>query len=61
MLSVLVIGARRRRQGIGEFVARSFAGAGAEVRGIVGTTPQSVEETRAHLLAGRHPRLAAAF
>jgi len=48
-LRVAVVGARRRRQGIGEFVARSFQEAGAEVVAIVGTTTETVEEARTHL------------
>lgn len=44
--SVLVIGARRAQQGIGEFVARSFANAGARVAAIVGTTARTLLEAR---------------
>jgi hypothetical protein len=46
---VAVVGARRRRQGIGEFVARSFKEAGADVVSIVGTTIDTVEQARAQL------------
>ena len=46
---VLVLGARRRKQGLGEFIARSFHELGAEICGIVGTSPQSVENTVEHL------------
>ncbi|RME03138.1 MAG: hypothetical protein D6805_07590 [Planctomycetota bacterium] len=46
---VLVVGARRRRQGIGEYVARSFHRAGCLVEAIVGTSPSSVEAALAQL------------
>ena len=46
---VLIIGARRRKQGLGEFIARYFHEQGAEVCGIVGTSSQSVEDTARHL------------
>ena len=48
-LRVAIVGARRRRQGIGEFVARSFHEAGAEVVAIVGTTTETVETARTQL------------
>lgn len=38
MLRVVVIGARRRRQGLGAFVARWFVRSGASVVGVVGST-----------------------
>ena len=44
MLRVVVIGAHRRRQGIGPHLARFVAKAGARVVGIVGTTSQTVTE-----------------
>jgi predicted dehydrogenase len=44
MMSVAVVGARRKRQGTGAFVARAFAKAGAEVRAIVGTTRETVDD-----------------
>lgn len=47
--SVAVIGARRVRQGTGEFVARELAQRGWRVPAIVGTTPESVEAARAGL------------
>ena len=50
MLEVVVIGARRVRQGIGEFVARFFHEAGARVRAVVGTSEESVRECRRNLL-----------
>ncbi len=48
-MNVLVIGARRRRQGIGEFVARWFHREGARVCAIVGTSSASVLEARTAL------------
>ncbi|MFT7462296.1 MAG: putative dehydrogenase [Pseudohongiellaceae bacterium] len=39
---VAIIGARRRRQGLGPFVAKQLLTAGAEVAGIVGTSPETV-------------------
>jgi len=45
MVSVVVIGARRRRQGTGGFLARLFHEAGAEVRGVVATTQPSADAT----------------
>lgn len=50
-LRVAVIGARRVRQGTGEYVARELASLGAQVPAIVGTTAASVEEARAGLRA----------
>lgn len=44
-----VIGARRRAQGIGEFVARDLALHGAAVTAIVGTQPDTVEAARQSL------------
>ncbi|HVY61669.1 MAG TPA: Gfo/Idh/MocA family oxidoreductase [Planctomycetota bacterium] len=49
MLSFGVIGARRKRQGIGEHVARELHRHGAEVRAIVGTTAETVEAARRSL------------
>ncbi len=49
MCKVIVIGARRRRQGIGEFIARAFALAGVEVCGVVGTQEDSVRLARESL------------
>jgi predicted dehydrogenase len=46
---VVIIGARRRRQGIGAFVAREFHAAGAEVCAVVGTTPASAAEASEQL------------
>lgn len=48
-LSVAVIGARRVRQGTGEYVARELVQRGWRVPAIVGTTPASVEAARAGL------------
>ncbi|MBL4845239.1 MAG: Gfo/Idh/MocA family oxidoreductase [Planctomycetes bacterium] len=39
-LRAAVVGARRTRQGTGEWVARDLAGSGVEVCAIVGTTPE---------------------
>ena len=41
MARVIVIGARRRRQGVGEFLAQAFSGAGADVCAVVGTSPET--------------------
>ena len=46
---VLIVGARRRKQGLGEFITQYFHEQGAEICGIVGTSPQSVEDTVRHL------------
>ncbi len=56
-MKVLVIGARRRRQGIGEFVARWLHREGAEVCAVVGTSPASVLEAR-HALREERDSLA---
>lgn len=48
-MRVVVIGAQRRRQGIGEFVARFFEEEGATVSGIVATTAERARETCAAL------------
>jgi predicted dehydrogenase len=50
-----VIGARRRRQGIGAHVARWLARHGVRVAAVVGTTPGTVEEARAGLVAAGTP------
>jgi predicted dehydrogenase len=57
-LRVGIVGARRRRQGLGPFVARELAAAGARVPGIVGTTRESVEAARRELAerCGLSPR-----
>ena len=44
-----IIGARRKADGIGEYVARDLAALGAEVSAIAGTGPQTVEEARSNL------------
>lgn len=49
MCKVVVIGARRHRQGIGEFIAQACALAGAEVCGVVGTREDSVRLARESL------------
>ena len=46
---VLIVGARRRKQGLGEFIARYFHEQGAAICGIVGTSSDSVEDTARHL------------
>ncbi len=46
---VLILGARRRKQGLGEFIAQYFHEHGAEVCGIVGTSSSSVEDTARYL------------
>ena len=46
---VLIVGARRRKQGLGEFIAQYFHEQGAEICGIVGTSSASVEEAAHHL------------
>jgi predicted dehydrogenase len=46
---VLILGARRRKQGLGEFLAQYFHEHGAEVCGIVGTSSSSVEDTARYL------------
>ncbi len=46
---VAVVGARQRRQGTGEYVAREFARQGCEVSAIVGTTPETLANARATL------------
>jgi predicted dehydrogenase len=48
---VLIIGARRRRQGIGGFVARAFQGAGCDVCAVVGTSSESACAARDELRA----------
>lgn len=49
MSSVAVVGARRVRQGTGEFVARTFDALGCEVQAIVGTSSESVKKAQATL------------
>ncbi|MCO5172414.1 MAG: Gfo/Idh/MocA family oxidoreductase [Planctomycetes bacterium] len=49
-LRMAVIGARRVRQGTGEYVARELAARGCTIAGVVGTSPASVEAARAGLL-----------
>lgn len=46
---VLIIGARRRKQGLGEFIARYVHEEGVAICGIVGTTKNSVAEAARHL------------
>lgn len=49
MLRVAVVGARRRRSGLGEFMARLLHELGTEVAGVVGRTRASAAETAAYL------------
>src|SRR5688572_28407504 len=49
MATIAVIGARRRRQGLGGFIAQRFAEAGGDVCAVVGTRPETAEEARASL------------
>lgn len=56
-MRVVVVGARRRRQGIGLYLGRFCAQAGAEVVGVIGTTAGTVEEAcRALAEDGPAPR-----
>lgn len=43
---VAVVGARRERQGTGEYVAREFARCGCDVRAVVGTSEATIELAR---------------
>lgn len=56
-LRVAVVGARRVRSGTGPFLALHAARAGAEVRGVIGTTPETAAAARdalaAHEVAAR--------
>lgn len=52
-LTVAVVGARRVRQGTGEFVARELQRAGCRVTAIVGTSHATLDATRRDL-AARH-------
>ena len=49
MIKVMIIGARRRRQGIGEFLAQAFSMAQADVCAIVGTTAETAAEAQTAL------------
>lgn len=51
MKRIIIVGARRRRQGIGEFLAHAFSLAGAEVVAVVGTTPETAAMAQENLLA----------
>lgn len=46
---VAVVGARRKRQGTGEYVAREFVRCGCRVSAIVGTSPSTIELARGAL------------
>ncbi len=43
-MKILIVGARRTRQGLGPFVAQSFLEEGASLVGVVGTSPESAED-----------------
>ena len=49
---VLVIGARRSHQGLGEFIAKFFKESGAAICAVVGTSQTTVEEALANLKTG---------
>lgn len=49
MATIAVIGARRRRQGLGGFIAQRFAEAGGDVCAVVGTRSETAEEARRSL------------
>ncbi len=57
-LRIGIVGANRRRQGIGQHVARHLAALGAKVTAIAGSSCQSAEQTAARLAAqyGLHVR-----
>ncbi|MCH2100493.1 MAG: Gfo/Idh/MocA family oxidoreductase [Planctomycetes bacterium] len=55
VLRVCVIGARRVRNGTGPFLARQVADAGAELVGVLGTTPATAEAARAALAEDGYP------
>lgn len=48
-LRIALVGAARRRQGTGPYVARAFARHGGRVTAVVGTTPATVDEARISL------------
>jgi predicted dehydrogenase len=48
-LRIGIIGARRRREGTGPFIARQLAALGAQVAAIVGTTPATLRQAQAEL------------
>ena len=48
-MKAAVVGARRVRQGTGEYVARELARRGVDVVAIVGTRPDSVAEAATNL------------
>src|SRR4051812_42202314 len=49
LLRAAVVGARRERQGTGEFIARALAKQGVRVESIVGTRPETAEQARVDL------------
>ena len=60
-MRVVVVGARRARQGIGAFVAEALVGCGCEVVGVVGTTPETVHSAAQPLNANGYLDLAEAL
>jgi len=48
-LRIGIIGARKQAQGIGQYLARHLAACAADVRGIVGTSPATIDEARGTL------------
>ena len=42
-MRVVVVGARRARQGIGSFVAEALVDCGCKMVGVVGTSPETVQ------------------
>lgn len=50
MKKIIIVGARRRRQGIGEFLANAFVEAGAEIVAVVGTSPETAALAQANLI-----------
>ncbi|MHC4410614.1 MAG: Gfo/Idh/MocA family oxidoreductase, partial [Planctomycetota bacterium] len=60
-MRVVVVGARRARQGIGAFVAEALVGCGCEVGGVVGTTPETVHSAAQPLNANGYLDLAEAL
>lgn len=49
MKKIIIVGARRSRQGIGEFLANAFVTAGAEIVAVIGTTPETAALAQANL------------
>ncbi len=49
MVRIAIVGARRRKQGLGEFLARILHEQGADISAVVGSTKERAEETRLYL------------